>query len=79
MEYSDNDMKKYDPQKGSLSRKQNQATNGLKSGATTSSDMPNNKKDIRRRQENFLFKGYGNMMDTSEMIDFSEGRDSDSL
>ncbi len=70
MIYSDNeDVKRYNPKKRTRAQKQNDFTNSV--------DYPGSDEDIRRRTENYLFRGYGTMLDTSEAIDFSEGTDSD--
>jgi len=75
LENSDRDVKKYAPRK-SLSKKTNQYTNSIDDGGALSIELSENNKELRRKQENYLFRGYGNMLDTSEIIDFSEGADS---
>jgi hypothetical protein len=75
LDYSDKDVKKYEPKKVH-SKKMTQFTNSLEGGDEPSSELSEYKRNLRRRQEDYLFRGYGTMMDTSEMIDFSEGSDS---
>ena len=75
MEYSDRDIKKYDPKKSSQNRK-SKLPNSLSDSVAMNSEMSEENENLRAREENYLFRGYGSMMDTSEMIDFSEGTDS---
>ncbi len=74
MEPNDKDVKRYKPGKNSP-KSGNQALN--MSRARLSDMLSDEDKDLRRREENYLFRGYGTMMDTSETLDFSEGTDSD--
>ncbi len=74
MEPNDEDVKRYRPGKDSLK----QGTRALNMSRVPLADTLSEKeKDLRRREENYLFRGYGTMMDTSEVLDFSEGTDSD--
>lgn len=67
--FDNDDVKRYNPKKKTQSKKQDSLTNSV--------DYPGSDEDLRRREENYLFRGYGTMLDTSEVIDFSEGTDSD--
>ncbi len=74
MNYSDNDdVKRYNPKK----KVQSKNSPGDENRFTNSVDYPGSDEDVRRREENYLFRGYGTMLDTSEAIDFAEGTDSD--
>lgn len=68
MKKDDSDVKKYRPQK-------NASWKDYKSefGSSLKPDLSDEDKALRRRQENYLFKGFGTMMDTSEVIDFADG------
>ena len=76
MNYFDNDdVKRYNPKKRVQAKRQNDQDEDNR--FTNSVDYPGSDEDVRRREENYLFRGYGTMLDQSETIDFSEGTDSD--
>ena len=69
------DVKRYDPKKRPRANAESNAAGERSS--TSSSEFFASDEDVRRREENYLFRGYGAMLGTSEMLDFAEGEDSD--
>jgi len=72
--YSDKDMKKYEPQKAPSKK----GRTGIKQEYSEefAEELSEGNRDIRENQESFLYNGNVNMLDTSELLDFSEGTDS---
>ncbi len=68
----DSDVKKYKPQK-SVRGKSAAKDFDMEAGSGFTPELSEEYKDLRRREENYIFRGYGTMMDTSEVIDFADG------